>query len=106
MCKFPEDEKCSKCGELRQTIDGVYYCVVTGANLEKISSKPSWCPHKRNCHEYCHYAKYCRYEKGTDGMNPDECAMYYKIDDLMNDARIEAAEERRREREEEEGEDW
>lgn len=41
----------------------------------------------KNCHEYCRYGKYCRYVKGSNGADPDECAMYYKIDDLMNDAR-------------------
>ena len=41
----------------------------------------------KNCHEYCHYGKMCRYLKGSNGVDPDECAMYYKLDDLMNEAR-------------------
>ena len=42
----------------------------------------------KNCHTYCPYAKYCRYAKGENGIDPDDCAMYWKIDDLMMDARI------------------
>lgn len=41
----------------------------------------------KNCHEYCPMAKCCRYEKGGNGWDPEECAMYYKLDDLRNDAR-------------------
>ena len=41
----------------------------------------------KNCHSYCHLAKYCRYEKGRNGQDPDECYMYYKIEDIMADAR-------------------
>lgn len=61
----------------------------------------------KNCHEYCSYGKMCRYCKGSNGADPDECAMWYKLDDLMNDARSELEDERRREREAmEEGEEW
>lgn len=61
----------------------------------------------KNCHEYCQYAKYCRYRKGTEGMDPEECAMYYKIEDLLYDADDIAKEQRkRREQEFEEVEDW
>ena len=61
----------------------------------------------KNCHEYCRYAKYCRYQKGSNGMNPDDCAMYYKIEDLIWDAtQDDAAERAEREREFEEVEDW
>ena len=42
----------------------------------------------RNCKERCHYSKYC-HQKGWDDLNPDDCAWYYKIDDLLNDARYE-----------------
>lgn len=42
----------------------------------------------KNCHEYCRVAKCCRYLKGENGMDPDECAMYYKIDDLLQEAEI------------------
>ena len=41
----------------------------------------------RNCHEYCLYRKMCRYCKGSIGQDPNECSMYYKLDDLANDAR-------------------
>ena len=58
----------------------------------------------KNCHEYCRYAKMCRYLDGSNGMDPDECAMYYKIDDLMMEAE-DIKKEQERERGEEE-EDW
>ena len=38
-------------------------------------------------------------------MDPDDCAMYYKIDDIMLEAR-DIEKEQRREREEYEGDDW
>lgn len=53
----------------------------------------------KNCHEYCRFGKQCRYLKGENGFDPDECAMYYKIEDIMMDAR-DIAEEERRSREE------
>ena len=59
----------------------------------------------KNCHEYCRYGKQCRYLKGENGFDPDECAMYYKIEDIMLEAR-EIEKEQRREREEYEGDDW
>ena len=44
----------------------------------------------RNCHEYCHYAQACNMmlhgHPGTIGMNPEECAAYYKIEDILWDA--------------------
>ena len=40
-----------------------------------------------NCHTYCPYGKYCRYAEGCNGMDYNECTMYYKIDDLLQDAR-------------------
>lgn len=62
----------------------------------------------KNCHEYCRYGKQCRYIKGSNGMDPDECAMYYKIDDIMLEARDMAREDRiaRGEEEREDGDDW
>ena len=38
-----------------------------------------------NCKNYCRYARYC-YAKGSDGQDPEECAMYYKVEDLLWDA--------------------
>ena len=40
----------------------------------------------KNCHEYCPIAKYCRFAKGNNGENPEECGTYYKLLDLINDA--------------------
>ena len=42
----------------------------------------------KNCHEYCPYGKQCRYLDGAVGFDYNECAMYYKIDDLMLDAQL------------------
>ena len=64
-------------------------------------------PQNVNCHEYCRYRKQCRYCDGKVGLDPDDCAMYAKIEDLMWDARQDAADERaEREREFEEEDDW
>lgn len=41
----------------------------------------------KNCHEYCIYSKMCRYCKGENGIDPYDCAMFYKLDDLNNDAK-------------------
>lgn len=41
----------------------------------------------KNCHEYCIYSKMCRYCKGENGMDPYDCTMFYKLDDLNNDAK-------------------
>ena len=61
----------------------------------------------KNCHEYCRYGKYCRHCDGNNGMDPEGCAMFYKIDDLMFDASEQAKEDRiRREKEFEECDDW
>ena len=59
----------------------------------------------KNCHDYCPLAKMCRYEKGCNGIDPDECAMYYKLDDLRNEAR-DIEEEQRRSAGLEEWEGW
>ncbi|MBP5442260.1 MAG: hypothetical protein J6Y60_03385 [Treponema sp.] len=99
------EKVCKQCEHLKEDCYGCF-CGITHAKVEDASTKQAGCPLNLNCHNYCSYAKMCRYEKGSIGMDPDECAMWYKIDDLMNDARIEMAEERRRQREEEEGEDW
>ena len=62
----------------------------------------------KNCHEYCRYGKQCRYLDGKAGQDPDECAMYYKIDDIMIEARYMAREDRiaRGDEEREDGDDW
>ena len=41
----------------------------------------------KNCHEYCPYGKMCRYCKGENGLIVDESSMYYKLDDLNNEAK-------------------
>jgi hypothetical protein len=38
----------------------------------------------KNCHAYCHYRKQCRYAKGETGIDPEDCAMYWRIDDIVN----------------------
>ena len=64
-------------------------------------------PEQRNCHEYCIYGKMCRYCKGEVGTDPYDCSMYYKLDDLNNDAKdIENEQLKAREREFEECDDW
>lgn len=57
----------------------------------------------KNCHEYCPYAKMCRYCKGEVGLDVYECSMYYKLDDLNNEAK-EIREEQRKCFED--GDDW
>ena len=51
----------------------------------------SMLPADKNCHERCRYSKQCWeifHEKGSHRSDfPDECALYYKIDDLMMEAR-------------------
>ena len=47
----------------------------------------------KNCHEYCPYRKQCRFHEGKIGLDPDDCSMYYKLDDIINDARMEEKEE-------------
>lgn len=48
-----------------------------------------------NCHNYCPYRKQCRYAKGETGIDPEDCAMYWKIEDILNDAQDILEEERR-----------
>ena len=55
----------------------------------------------KNCHSYCRYRKFCRYHKGEIGLDPDDCSMYYKLEDILNDSRMEE-----KEKEFEEVEDW
>lgn len=88
------NDSCNKCEHLRQPVNQ-YMCEITCSNIENINERPSWCPLKKNCHNYCRYGKMCRYVKGCDGMNPDDCAMYYKLDDLMNEARDMEQEQRK-----------
>ena len=59
----------------------------------------------KNCHEICRFGKVCLYKKGINGMNPDDCAMFYKLDDLRNDA-MDIEEEQRRSAGLEEWEGW
>ena len=49
----------------------------------------------KNCHEYCQYAKICRYEKGEIGLDPYDCGNYYHLDDISNDAKDIEMEQRR-----------
>ena len=98
---------CKNCESLQEYNEGGYYCGITCKNLETIKEQPKWCPLFRNCHEYCTYAKMCRYAKGSNGMNPYDCGTYYKLEDITNEARdIEREERMRREQEFEECEDW
>ena len=41
----------------------------------------------KNCHEYCPIAKCCRYALGSNGLNPEECGTYFKLMDLLEDAK-------------------
>ena len=41
----------------------------------------------KNCHDYCPYGRMCRYVKGENGLDPYDCCMYYKLDDLNNEAK-------------------
>ena len=41
----------------------------------------------KNCHEYCPLGKYCRYANGSNGSDPYECGTYYKLEDIIADAR-------------------
>ena len=60
-----------------------------------------------NCHAYCPYGKMCRYCKGENGLEPYDCTMYYKLDDINNEAKeIENEQRKQRERKFEEVEDW
>ena len=96
---------CHNCENLQQTQEGQYWCGVSGENINSIKGLPDNCPRKKsNCHNYCRFGKYCRYLDGGIGNDPEECAMYYKIDDLLMEAE-DVRREQERERGEEE-EDW
>ena len=41
----------------------------------------------KNCHEYCPIAKCCRYALGSEGQDPEECGTYFKLLDLIEDAK-------------------
>lgn len=58
----------------------------------------------RNCKDYCRFAQHC-YIKGGEGVDPDECPMYFKIEDLLWDAEC-ARREELREEEREDLDDW
>jgi len=49
----------------------------------------------KNCHEYCTYRKQCRYAEGSNGLDPEDCGMYYRLEDLMMEAREIEREQRR-----------
>ena len=49
----------------------------------------------KNCHAYCFYRKQCRYAEGSKGLDPEDCGMYYRLEDLMEEARDAAREQRR-----------
>ena len=58
------------------------------------------CPYK-NCQTYCQYARWCKQLQciGTVGRDPYECGNYYRIDDILADARDIAEEQRKSEEE-------
>jgi hypothetical protein len=56
---------------------------------------------KASCHDHCPYDRFCYY-KGEDRNDfPDECANYYKIDDLLIEARYDRDSDEQDETEEE-----
>lgn len=78
---------CQSCEKFREEQDGKYLCEMTGESIFKIEGIPSWCTLKnQNCHSYCWYAKYC-HDKGENGWDPDNCGMYYHIEDILAEAR-------------------
>ena len=62
---------------------------------------------KTFCRDICRYAQFC-YEKGFDDLEPENCAKYYKIEDLLWDAECDARDDREQQREMEmtEPDDW
>ena len=60
----------------------------------------------KNCHEYCVYGKTCKFSEGYNGKDPDDCPAYYKIDDLMMEARDLAREDKYLAEREEREEEW
>ena len=57
----------------------------------------------RNCREYCRFARHC-YIEGRAGVDPEECPMAFKIEDLLWDAECARREEPTEERED--PDDW
>jgi len=59
------------------------------AEMKAIETDPV--PMTSNCHERCRYSKFCYQTYKCKGSNrsdfPDECALFYKIDDLMEEAK-------------------
>lgn len=49
----------------------------------------------KNCHDYCRFGKLCRYAKGENGADPEECGTYYKLEDIEAEAREIQLEQRR-----------
>lgn len=76
-----EDRKCYIC----KNHDGKE-CQVWDCKFERREQAPAG----KNCHERCRYSKQCWETFKCKGENradfPDECALYYKIDDLMLEA--------------------
>lgn len=52
---------------------------------------------KRNCKNYCRFAKYC-YQKGEPGLDPDDCPTAWKIEDLIDESKYPDTEEDEHER--------
>lgn len=97
MYLFDSEDNAPMCGEM---IDFPLPKITEGRMMIMERVNPDIDPNK-NCHEYCRYRKQCRYEDGSNGKDPDNCPMYYKIDDIMNEARDMAREDRKRRDEEE-----
>jgi hypothetical protein len=85
------------------------YCTQWDCQMEieeplPFTDPPEQIPADRNCHERCRYSKQCYELYKTKGSNradyPDECALFYKLDDLAMDA-ADILEEQRRARGEE-----
>lgn len=38
-----------------------------------------------NCHEYCPYARRCRYADGVPGLEPENCDMFYNLDKVIKE---------------------
>ena len=101
MYLFDSEDNAPMCGEM---VDYPLPKITEGRMMIMERVNPDIDPNK-NCHSYCRYGKQCRYLDGGNGVDPDNCGMYYKIDDIMFEAREMAREDKMR-REEEDGEDW
>lgn len=58
-----------------------------------------------NCHTYCPVAKCCRYALGEVGFDYNECGTYYKLLDLLEEAKT-IKWEQEKARMDEEDDDW